>query len=155
MSVDRDTKGRDYAGIANEAIATADVRGKRLDNPSRANGPPRLRVKTIERMAIVRFVDAEILFEESDVRAIGEQLGRLIEDEGQTRILLNLGGVRYLSSEVLAILAGLHKKIDPARGCIQLCGMDPLLWDMVRITHLDLLFDVCSDEAEALGVLIP
>jgi anti-sigma B factor antagonist len=62
--------------------------------------------------------------------------------------------VRYLSSDVLGILAALHKKIEPARGHIQLCGLDPLLRDMVRITHLDQVFDVCSDEAEALGLLI-
>jgi anti-anti-sigma factor len=111
-------------------------------------------VRTIERTAIVRFEDAEILFEESAVHSIGVQLRRLIEDNGQTRLLLNFGGVRYLSSDVLAILAHLQQKMDPARGRIQLCGMDPLLRDMVRITHLDKVFDVWGDEAEALGLSI-
>jgi hypothetical protein len=32
--------------------------------------------------------------------------------------------------------------------------MDPLLGDVVRIARLDRVFDVCSDEAEALGLLI-
>jgi hypothetical protein len=32
--------------------------------------------------------------------------------------------------------------------------MEPLLRDMVRITHLDRVFDVCGDEAEALGLVI-
>jgi hypothetical protein len=58
-----------------------------------------------------------------------------------------------MSSDVLAFLAGLRKKIDPARGRIQLCGLDPLLWDMLRITHLDRVLDACTDEAEALGLL--
>jgi anti-anti-sigma factor len=140
-------------GVSNEAIASTGIRGDPGDDPPKVDGRPRLRVNTIERTAIVRFVNAEILFDESDVRSIGEQLVRLIEDEGQTRLLVNFGGVQYLSSDVLAILAHLQKKMDPARGRIQLCGMEPLLRDMVRITHLDHVFDVYGNEAEALGLL--
>jgi anti-anti-sigma factor len=99
-------------------------------------------------------MDAEILFDESAVRAVSERLNRLIAEECHTRLLLNFGGVQYLSSAVLGILAGLQRKIDPARGRIQLCGLDPLLRDMLRITHLDGVFDVCGDEAEALGLVL-
>lgn len=154
MSDDRKTHGLAHLGFPKEAITSTGIRGDPWDHPSKAEGRPRLRVKTIERTAIVRFEDAEILFDESDVRSIGEQLGRLIEEEGQTRLVVNFGGVQYLSSDVLAILAHLQKKMDPARGRIQLCGMGPLLRDMVRITRLDRVFDVCGDEAEALGLVI-
>ncbi len=120
-----------------------DFHGKSVDRP-------RLRVRTIERTALIRFEDAEILFEGSVVQAVSEQLHRLIE-EGHTRLLVNFAGVRYLSSEVLGILAGLHEKSNLTRRRIALCNLDPLLRDMVRITHLDRLFDVYDDEAEALG----
>jgi len=55
---------------------------------------------------------------------------------------------------VLGILAGLQREVDPARGNIALCGLDPSLRDMVRITHLDRVFDICGDEAEALGLML-
>jgi anti-anti-sigma factor len=154
MSEDSNTDGPVHVRIPHKAVASTGIRGDPWDDPSKADGRPRLRVKTIERTAIIRFEDAEILFDESDVRSIGEQLGRLLDDEGQNRLLVNFGGVQYLSSDVLAILALLQKRMDPARGRIQLCGMDPLLRDMVRITRLDRVFDVCGDEAEALGLLI-
>jgi anti-anti-sigma regulatory factor len=64
-------------------------------------------VRTAERTAVVRFEDAEILFEEGAVHTVGRELHRLIEEEGHTRLVVNLTGVRYLSSEVLGILAGL------------------------------------------------
>ena len=143
---------RDRVGIATEAVARTDDRGDPGNFPAQADAPPRLRVRTIERAAILRFKDAEILLEESAVRAVSEQLNRLV-DEGPTQQLVNFGAVRYLSSDVLGILAAVHKKIDPARGRIQLCGLDPLLRDMLRITHLDRVLDVCTDEAEALEVL--
>jgi hypothetical protein len=83
-------------------------------------------VRVIERTAIVHFLDSEVLFEEAVVRAIGDQLERLIE-EGHTRVLLNFGGVRYLSCALLGRLAAIQKeKIAPVRGRIQLCGLDPL-----------------------------
>jgi anti-sigma B factor antagonist len=111
-------------------------------------------VRVIERTAIVHFLDGEILFEEAVVRAIGDQLERLIE-EGHTRVLLNFGGVRYLSCALLGRLAALQKaKIDPVRGRIQLCGLDPLLKDVLRITRLEREFDVCADEAQALGLIL-
>jgi anti-anti-sigma factor len=111
-------------------------------------------VRTVEQTAVVRFDDAEILFEEGAVHAVGRELHRLIEEEGHTRLVVNFAGVRYLSSEVLGILAGLQRKVDPVRGSIVLCGLDTLLRDMVRITHLDRVFDICGDEAEALGRML-
>jgi anti-sigma B factor antagonist len=148
------TDASEHVGIAAPAIATAEDWEDRRGNDWKAEGLPRTSVKTIERTAVVRFEDAEIVFEESAIRSIGDQLRRLIKDEGHTRLLVNFGGVRYLSSDVLAILAGLQLKLDPARGRIQLCELDPLLRDMLRITHLDRVFDLYADEAEALGLLV-
>jgi anti-anti-sigma factor len=113
---------------------------------------PRLWVQAIERMALVRFLDAEILFEGAAVRAAGQQLHRLVE-EGHTRLVVNFHGVRYVSSEVLGVLAALQGEAASTRGRVALCGLDPLLHDMVRITHLDRVFDIHSDEAEALGLM--
>jgi len=152
MSNHRKIDERDRVRIATEAVARTDDRGDPGNFPAQADVPPRLRVRTIERAAILRFEGAEILFEESAVRAVSEQLNRLVE-EGHIRLLVNFGGVRYLSSDVLGILAAVHKKIERARGRIQLCELDPLLRDMVRITHLDRVLDVCNDEAEALELL--
>jgi anti-anti-sigma factor len=109
-------------------------------------------VRTVERTAVVRFEEAEILFEERAVHRVGRELRRLIDDEGHSRLVVNFAGVRYLSTEVLAILADLQRKVDLVRGSIVLCGMDPLLRDMVRITHLDRIFEICGEEAEAFGI---
>jgi anti-anti-sigma factor len=152
MSNHRKLDERDGVQIATETVARTDDRGDPGNPPAQADAPSCLRVRTIERAAILRFEGAEILFEESAVRAVSEQLNRLVE-EGHTRLLVNFGGVRYLSSDVLGILAAVHKKIEPARGRIQLCGLDPLLRDMLRITHLDRVLDVCTDEADALEPL--
>ena len=145
------TDGRDHGRVATEASSADGSRGGRWDI-SEVAGRPSLRVWTVERTAVVRFGDAENLFEDGAVHTVGRELRRLIEDEGHTRLVVNFAGVRYLSTEVLAILAGLQRKVDPLRGRIVLCRMDPLLRDMVRITHLDRIFEICGEEAEAFGI---
>ena len=148
------TDGRDQVRIATGS-SSSDGSQRDPSDISEAAGRPSLRVRTVERTVVVRFEDAEILFEEGAVHTGGRELHRLIEEEGHTRLVVNFAGVRYLSSEVLGILAGLQRKMDPVRGSIVFCGLDQLLRDMVRITHLDRVFDVCGDEAEALGLLAP
>jgi anti-anti-sigma factor len=117
-------------------------------------GQPRLIVRTIERTALVRFEDAEILFGEEAVRAICDRIDRLATEGGYTKLVLNFRGVRYLSGAVLGRLAALQEKIGPARGPIQICGLDQLGRDVLRITKLERVFDVCDDEAGALGLIL-
>jgi anti-sigma B factor antagonist len=121
-------------------------------HPEEVAGRPRLRVRTVERTALVRLEGVEILFEENDIRAVRREFHRLIE-EGHARVVVNFAGVRYISGEVLGILAGLQRRLEAAQGGIALCGLEPLLRDMVRITRLDRVFDVYSDEGEALGLI--
>jgi hypothetical protein len=56
-----------------------------------------------------------------------------------------------MSSDVLAILAGLHLRVERAQGRLGLFGLDPVLRDMVRICRLERVFDLYTDEGEALS----
>jgi anti-sigma B factor antagonist len=115
------------------------------------DGRPRLHVEIVDGTAVVRFVNSEILFEESAVTTLGDQLTRLIEEGGHTRLLLNFAGVQYLSGAMLGRLACLEWKLASAQGRIRLCGLVPVLRDTLRITRLDRVFKVYTDEAEALA----
>ena len=95
-------------------------------------------------------MNINVLIEEGTIRELGTQLHRLV-DEGHTRLLLNLGGVRYFSSDMLAILAGLHRRVERAQGRLGLFGLDPVLRDMLRICRLERVFDIYADEREALS----
>jgi hypothetical protein len=92
MSKDYHADGRDDAHVA-AAILTSDGRSGVETSSRDPAEPPRLCVRVIERVVIVRFVNSEILFDEADVRAVREQLSRLISEEGHTRILLDFHGV--------------------------------------------------------------
>jgi len=110
---------------------------------------PWLRVRVIGELSVVEIMDAEFLFEESAIREISRQLHRLVK-QGRTRLLVNLGGVRSMSSQVLATLAGLYREVHRQHGRLGLYGLEPLFRDMLRICHLDRMLDIYADEAEAL-----
>ena len=141
-------------GMALASLASDIDREGCGEDLSPIGGRPRLRVRVIERTALIRLEDADFLFDEEVIQQLGQQLERLIKDDGHSRLLINLGGVRYLSSSMLAQLAWLGKRAQSIGGQIQLCGLDPLLRDMVRIAHLSGVLEVCEDEAEALGLII-
>ena len=50
--------------------------------------------------------------------------------------------------------AGDSTSLPDYRKAIVLCRLDPLLRDMVRITHLDRVFEICGDEAEAVSRML-
>ena len=152
MSEDQHVDERNHRDVVTEAIFPADDRKAVQAHREKSAGGPRLRVGTIERTALIRVEGAEILFEESAVQAVSEQLHRLVE-EGHSRLLVNLAEVQHLSCALLGVMACLQRKLEPARGRIQLCGLSSLLRDMLRITGLDGVFDVYGDEAEALGLM--
>ena len=83
-------------------------------------------LQVIERTAVVRFACCEFLVGETIAREVIGQLEHLVKANGHSRLLLNLGGVRYLSSEMLAALVGFQRKVDRRGVRIQLCGLDPL-----------------------------
>jgi anti-sigma B factor antagonist len=114
------------------------------------DGLPRLSVRDVDGLAVVDFVHAEVLFEDGLIRELGKQLHRLIE-EGHTRLLLNLEGIRYMSGGMLATLVGLHQRVERTQGRLGLFGLDPVLRDMVRICHLERVFHIYADEREALS----
>src|SRR5262245_40347002 len=132
----------------------SDGSGESWTRPPDEGTFPRLRVRTIERTALVRFVDAESLFEAGAVEAVGQRLHQLLAEESHTRLVIDFGAVSFISSDVLAVLASLQRQVASAHGSITLCGLNRSLREILRVTHLDGVFDVCNDEAEALGLLV-
>ena len=123
----------------------------RSDRPHRR---PTLRVRAIDGTAAVDITNAETLFAEADISHLANQLRRLAED-GHTRLVLNFREVHTMSSDVLAMLAALHRRLEESRRRLAIAGLDPVLRDMLRICRLDRVFDLHADEAEASGAAAP
>ena len=101
-------------------------------------------LETIDGITVVTFSDAKVVPETND------PLYRLVEDERHTRLLLDLSNVRFLSSNALGILVSLKKKVDAAGGRLRLCGLEPDLLELLRITSPDRIFETYESREDAL-----
>src|SRR5262245_15394378 len=118
-------------------VATANVAGPKgtnmvLYDPMFSPVPPGLRVRPLGRLTIVELVNAEALLEPAAIAELSRQLNTLVQ-EGCTRLLLNFAGVRTMSCQVVAVLAGLYRKVHPQGGRLVLYGLEPVFRDMIRI----------------------
>ena len=140
MSADQARKPRDGA-------ASPSGGASRSDRPRRR---PALRARAVDGTVHVEIINAETLYAEEDISHLADQLDRLAEG-GHTRLVLSFREVHAMSSDVLGMLAALHRRLGSSRRRLAITGLDPALRDMLRICRLEPLFDLDADEAEASG----
>lgn len=68
-----------------------------------------------------------------------------------TRLILNSSGVNYIDSGGLGTLVYLHTSARKAGGTIKLAGLTERVGDLLQITKLLTVFEVYSDEVQALN----
>jgi anti-anti-sigma factor len=109
-----------------------------------------LSVKEVNGVAVVDFVNSQLMFATQVVEEIGDELNGLLRDHGFTKILLDFSNVQYVSSMMLAKLAKLEQEVDKGKVQLKLCGLGPILKDAFRIGHFERLFSVYDDAESAL-----
>jgi anti-sigma B factor antagonist len=76
---------------------------------------------------------------------------RKLVAEGNTRILLNLGGVKYIDSSGIGELIANYTTVGRSGGQLKLLNLTEKVQDLLVITKLLTVFDVYDTEAEALS----
>lgn len=108
--------------------------------------------------ADTRFVHDVAVIDLAGRIAVGEGAGvirdvvRDLVERGQKSILLNLAEVKYLDSAAgLGELVGCYVTVSNRGGWLKLLNPGKTVRELLRITKLDSIFEIFSDEAEALG----
>jgi anti-sigma B factor antagonist len=108
-------------------------------------------IEVIDRdgIKLVRVVSSSIL-REGEVEAFGQGLLALAEMPGQ-RVVLSFLGVQHLTSLVLGKLIHVHKRLAESGGELRLADIEPHIFEVFAITHLDRLFRIYEREDEAIA----
>ncbi|MGD9110373.1 MAG: STAS domain-containing protein [Phycisphaerales bacterium] len=114
---------------------------------------PRISVQYESEAVIITFTDEKIL-EEADVRAIEQSLLSVIEQGEKLNLVLNFGNVKFLSSAVLGLLIKLSRRIYERDGRLALCGINPKIYEIFKITRLTKVFDICKDVDAAIDHIL-
>ena len=70
-------------------------------------------------------------------------------DDGNSKILLNLGDVNYIDSSGIGELVSGFTTVTNHGGVLKLLGLSKRVKDLLQITKLYTVFDVHDDEASA------
>jgi anti-anti-sigma factor len=86
---------------------------------------------------------------------IAKELGGLPEEITQRPLLLDFRNVQDIRGTELATLVLLHRRMSASGGRLTLCGLDPLLKEVLAITRLDTFLDVREEERHSTEELTP
>ncbi|UCE60700.1 MAG: STAS domain-containing protein [Phycisphaerales bacterium] len=114
-----------------------------------AEDAPHLSVSEFNGVKVVEFADRKIL-EELSIDEIGEELGKLVDDAGDVKVLLDFRNVEHLSSAALGMLIKLNKKIGDRGGKLKLSEITPQIYEVFKITRLNKLFEIYDTAGEAM-----
>ena len=87
--------------------------------------------------------------------AFRDSLYDVLREREGGRIAVDLSRVDFLSSSGVAILVGLKRRVDTVNGKLVLFGVQPIVYDLLKITRLTQYFTFADDEAAALALLRP
>ena len=74
----------------------------------------------------------------------------LVEKEKRRHLILDLGTIQMLSSQTLGVFLKLREKVEAQEGRVVICGVDPNLYRVFKITRLQSLFEFYDDRESAL-----
>ncbi|MEO8126503.1 MAG: STAS domain-containing protein [Bryobacteraceae bacterium] len=103
-------------------------------------------VRQVDTVSIIDFSGRITLGDESDL--LRETLNTELE-RGHKKLLLNLRGVTYCDSAGLGELVGCFTKVGRRGGSLKLLYVPKKIRDILQVTRLDGLFEICSDEEAA------
>ena len=91
----------------------------------------------------------ERLLEEGQLKRVQDELLTLLEKTTEQKVVLDFTPVQFMSSSMLGKLVQVHKKCKEYKVKLKLCGIDPEIKKVFKITNLHKLFDIESDETAA------
>jgi len=110
----------------------------------------RIDVAKIGEITVVKFLDKKIL-DEANIQELGTELFGLIERDNCKSIVLNFTGVEFLSSAALGKLITLDRKVKANKGRMKMSNIRPEIFEVFQITKLNKVFDIRTDQAEAIS----
>lgn len=81
----------------------------------------------------------------SGIDPIAQTLRELIDQRRPQNVIIDFSRVRFLSSMMLGLLVDIWRRMKEYGGRVRICGIDPQLTRVFRITHLDRIFNFSSN----------
>ncbi len=114
------------------------------------NTQPQLKVDQASEVTVVR-LPPRPLRDIQEIERLGKELYQLIEDHRPMKVVLDFAPVEFLSSAAFGKLISLNRRAQAYGGTLRLCNLSSSILQVFRVCRLDRVFDIRSDETDALS----
>ncbi len=111
---------------------------------------PLLGISEQDGITVIEFLDPLVL-DAFHVQRVSKQLMDMVELQKPLRIVMDLSAIKMLSSRTLGVFLDMRQKLQPLGGKMVICGIDPQLYRVFKVTSLDKIFDFFSTRQDALN----
>lgn len=108
----------------------------------------RMKSSEVQGVTVLALDGRIVLGEESN--ALREKLKSLIA-EGKKKIILDMNNIKYIDSSGLGALVAAHCSAKNKGASLRLCHLGSKFQEILQITKLLTVFDVCETEAAAVA----
>jgi anti-anti-sigma factor len=96
----------------------------------------------------IRILD-ERLVDPEQLKRLFDDLYALLGKSEQRQVVLDFAPVKFMASAMLGKLVAFQKKCEEFRAKLKICSVSPQILEVFKITKLNKVFDIQSDEATA------
>ncbi len=98
-----------------------------------------LTVETRGAVTLVGFTQGNLL-DAYHIDQVGKELTVLVQKQQIRRLIVDLSTAKMISSKALSVFLNLHHMLKEHDGLIALCGIDPMLYRVFKVTRLQDVF---------------
>jgi anti-sigma B factor antagonist len=84
-----------------------------------------------------------------EIASASRQIKEFVEEKRPKEMVIDFEGVKFFSSTVLGLLLDIRAKLKTYEGEVVISGINPQLYRVFKITHLDRIFKFFPDKANA------
>jgi anti-anti-sigma factor len=93
--------------------------------------------EAVDNVTVVHFTGVNVSLDEETITSIRDALDALVDEAGQSRLLLDFANVTYISSMGLAMLVTLHKRLHANGRLLTIHNLTPQVHEVFTATRLD------------------
>lgn len=102
--------------------------------------------------AVVAFKSASISNVE-EIATVSKQIKDFIEQKSPPKVIVDFEGVKFFSSAVLGLVLDMRARLKTYDGMVVISGINPQLYRVFKITHLDRIFEFFPDRESAIKAI--
>jgi anti-sigma B factor antagonist len=105
-------------------------------------------ITSIRNAAVVAFKTASISNME-EIAVASQKIREFVEEKHPKEVVVDFEGVKFFSSAVLGLLLDIRAKLKTHDGEVVISAINPQLYRVFKITHLDKIFKFFPDKENA------